>query len=205
MKKAIVPLLVGALAFSTVYFAHKAGQAPDPAAYVEKAKYDAAVKQGEQNIDAALAVVAQKEQAIAERDRKIAAILQSAGQPTQAEKAKDARIGELERRVAAFESQGDLRAALDASKAECREWSEKFSLAEKRHNGTIAALKAEFQAKSDDQDERFKAVMGALEQEKGLRLSCESLNKKLKPEKWRKWATYGGYALAFAVGNLAHR
>jgi len=203
--KATVPLLIAALAFSTAYFAWKAGQKTDPNAYVEKAKYDEAVKAAEIQHKIDLATIAAGNVVIAAQDKQIKDILATAGQPSPAEQQKDKQISALAAKVATLEAQGDLAGALAAAKLEIKAWAEKFDLAAGRHQDSLSALNKAWQVKFDAQVSISSAWEAAYNREHGLRLSSEALVKKLMPKKWKKWATYGGYALAFVVGNISHR
>lgn len=82
---------------------------------------------------------------------KIAELLGNAGKPSPSEVAKDKTIAEQQRKIAAFEEQGDLVGALAASKAESRAWAEKFLLAEERHKTALFDLNTAWAVKYEVQ------------------------------------------------------
>lgn len=178
MKKYLAPVALAAFAFVLAYYAYQL-VGPDSAKYVAKAKYDAAVKAADAKIAALRSDIAGKEAIIVQKEAERAAALQSAATPSQAERAKSAKIADLERRVAAFESQGDLRAALAASKAECRAWAEKFTLAETRQKDALASLDAAWQDKYDAKDAQYKDALAIIAEKDALLASCNALNKSL--------------------------
>lgn len=108
--------------------------------------------------------------------RKIADIIAQAGRPSEAEIEKDKTIAVLRKQVATLESQGDLAGALTASKAECAEWSKKFTLAEERHKSEMFNLNATWQAKYDAQVGISEAWKAQCEREGQLRLLAEGMN-----------------------------
>ena len=143
--------------------------------WIERAKYDAAVADADKQHGADLALVADQKLLIAAKDKRIAAILAEAGTPSQAEQAKDAQIHDLSARVASYEAQGNLRAALDASKAENMAWAEKYSLAEERHKSDLFNLNEAWQGKFDAQVKISDAGWAAYDREHALRLVSDSL------------------------------
>lgn len=98
-----------------------------------------------------LALVEAKELEIREATATITAILDLHSQPSAAEQEKDRQIKQLSAQVRELKAQGDLAGALAASKAECVQLAEKFTLAEQRHSLNIEALNAAWQAKFDAQ------------------------------------------------------
>lgn len=97
------------------------------------------------------AVIAAKSAEIEQLTKKISDIIANVGQPSPAEVDKDQKIAELAAKVLALEAQGDLAGALAASKAECVQLSEKFTLAEQRHKLNIWELDQAWQAKYNAQ------------------------------------------------------
>ena len=82
---------------------------------------------------------------------KIAELLGNAGKPSETEIAQNKIIAEQKRRLAEFEVQGNLPAALEAAKSEIQAWSDKFTLAEGRHEAELFDLNAAWVAKYDAQ------------------------------------------------------
>jgi len=82
---------------------------------------------------------------------KIAELLGNAGKPSETEIAQNKIIAEQKRRLAEFEVQGNLPAALEAAKSEIQAWSDKFTLAEGRHETELFDLNAAWAAKYDAQ------------------------------------------------------
>ena len=143
--------------------------------WIERAVYDKDVAAADAQHKTDLQVVADQKTIIATKDKRIAEILANAGKPTPAEKEKDKTIAGLAAKVAEYEAQGNLRAALDASKAENVAWSEKFTLAEERHKADLFNLNTEWQGKFDAQVKISDAGWAAYDREHALRLVSDSL------------------------------
>lgn len=179
---------------------------PDPAYWVAMAKYDELAGQADAQHQVDLQAIADAQGAIEAQGAIIADILAQASHPTEAEQAKDVTIAALQKKVATLESQGDLAAALAASKAEVKAWAEKFTLAERRHQDSTNALNSAWQVKFDAQAQISDTWQAAYDREHSLRLTAESiLDKQTKKTKTDKWLRRGGYVLAFLAGNLSHR
>ncbi len=182
---------------------------PDPEYWIAKAKYDQAVKDADAQHKADLQAVADAQSTIDAQSAHIGDLLAEAQKPSPAEKEKDKQIAQLQTQVAAYEAQGDLAAALAASKAESKAWASKYSLAVGMHQESLSALNKAWQAKFDAQAQALNTWKAAYEQENTLRLAAESivgkLTKQAKKTKAEKWVQRAGYAVAFVLGNLSHR
>jgi hypothetical protein len=204
MGKNLLPwALAGFLAIACLALLDRSCAGPDPAYWVEKAKYDQAVKNAAaKDAQAAAELVAAKAIAaeiIAAKDREIKEIIAASSKPSPAEQAKDRKISELQAKVESLEAQGDLAGALAASKAENSAWAEKFSLAERRHQDSLSALNNAWQVKFDAQVETSNIEIGywkdKYNREYGLRLTSDSLRTKLEGQVSRgefwKWVALG--------------
>ena len=204
MGKNLLPwALAGFLALGCLALLDRSCAGPDPAYWVERAKYDQAVKNAAaKDAQAAAELVAAKAIAaeiIAAKDREIKEIIAASSKPSTAEQAKDRKISELQAKVESLEAQGDLAGALAASKAENSAWAEKFSLAERRHQDSLSALNNAWQVKFDAQVETSNIEIGywkdKYDREHGLRLTSDSLRlgleKKLYGGKFWKWLALG--------------
>jgi len=121
-------------------------------------KYSVAIGKYEEALAQAKTLNAEKDKAIVDakatitlQTAKIAELLGNAGRLTATEIAQDKIIAEQKRRLAEFEAQGNLPAALEAAKSEIQAWSDKFTLAEGRHEAELFDLNAAWVAKYDAQ------------------------------------------------------
>jgi len=196
MGKNLVPwVLAGFLALGCLALLDRSCAGPDPAYWVERAKYDAENKAAAELHAADLAVIAADKETIAKKDAEISAIMTNASKPTPAEQAKDRTIAELQAKVERLEASGDLAGALATAKTEISAWAEKFSLAERRHQDSLSALNNAWQVKFDAQVDISVHWEAAYNREHGLRLTCDSLRlgleKKLYGGKFWKWLALG--------------
>jgi hypothetical protein len=143
--------------------------------WVERAIYDRDIAAANTQHKVDVQLVASQKLIIAARDGQIAEILANAGKPTLAEVEKDGTIARLAAKVAVLEARGDLAGALSAARDEIRAWSEKFSLAERRHGADLFNLNAEWQGKFDAQVKIGDAGWAAYGREHAIRMSCDSL------------------------------
>lgn len=118
-------------------------------------------------------IINASQKVITQQTAKIAELLSNAGKPSVSEIAKDKTIAEQQRKIVAFEEQGDLAGALTASKAESRAWAEKFTLAEGRHKTAIFDLNAAWTVKYEAQVGISQAWKAKYESELHLRTLAE--------------------------------
>ncbi len=180
MKRAAVVILILAAAFAGGYFLGRRKASPDPAYWVDRAAYDAAVTEAAAKLEDAAAVISQAQGTIAEQTIEIEELTADALAPSPAEVAKDAEISKLEARIATYEGQGDLAGALAASKADNTAWAEKFNLAAERHLDSLSALNNAWQVKFDAQVAISNEWKEAFEREHALRLACDGLRIRLE-------------------------
>jgi len=121
-------------------------------------KYSVAIGKYEEALAQAKTLNAEKDKAIVDakatitlQTAKIAELLGNAGKPSETEIAQDKIIAEQKRRLAEFEVQGNLPAALEAAKSEIQAWSDKFTLAEGRHETELFDLNAAWTVKYNAQ------------------------------------------------------
>lgn len=178
--KKYIPWAVAVAAVILSLVAVKHFSKPDPAYWVSRADYLAAVKAAADQHQLDVTVITADEATIKAKTEEIARILANAGKPSPAEQEKDKTIAALKDKVKTLEGQGDLAGALAAAKQECDEWAAKFSLAEARHAADITALDAswaaKYKAKADESDKWQTEWLRS----EGLRKTCDDLRTKLE-------------------------
>jgi len=159
-------------------------------------KYSIAIGKYEEALAQAKTLNAEKDKAIVDakatitlQTAKIAELLGNAGIPTATEIAQDKIIAEQKRRLAEFEAQDNLPAALEAAKSEIQAWSDKFTLAEKRHETELFDLNAAWAAKYDAQVTISESWKQKYEGETRLRTLAEKGWK--ASERKLRWARIG--------------
>jgi hypothetical protein len=128
----------------------------------------------------------EKNAIVEKQDKQIKGLLANVGKPTPAEIGKDKEITNLKKEVAQYESQGNLRAALDASKEENRQWEIRFSLAEEQHKKEIFSLNIAWEIKFDAQFVLTDSWKKQYTNEHNLRIKGEGLTS--RAERGWKWA-----------------
>ena len=143
-------------------------------------KYSIAIGKYEEALTQAKTLNAEKDKAIVDakatitlQTAKIAELLGNAGMPTATEIAQDKIIAEQKRRLAEFEAQGNLPAALEAAKSEIQAWSDKFTLAEGRHETELFDLNAAWTVKYNAQVTISESWKQKYEGETRLRMLAE--------------------------------
>jgi hypothetical protein len=204
MLRRAFPWVIMALVVIGAFVAVKHLVHPDPAYWVSRADYLAAVKAAAEQHQLDVTAITADEAVIKAKTEEIARILANAGKPSPAEVAKDKTIAALHAKVAALESQGDLAGALAAAKAESVAWSEKFTLAEARHAADLTALNAswtvKYKAKADESDKWQTEWLRS----EGLRKTCDELRAKLEKDQGKvPVVKYSGWAMEATVSTWA--